>query len=238
MTTGDTAPWISAGRCHAPTARRSRRKRPATCSSRLSTPPCPAWTGGRRGLRARRRPCWPGVGFAWAVAAGWAIDLHLGRQTREHSDLEIAIPRARFGVYRRHLKDFDLYVAGGGRVRRLAPDSEPDPEAHQIWVCEAAVPAWRLDTFLEPGDESMWIHHRDPRISVPMRDAVLRTADGIPYLRPEIVLFTKAKHAREKDEADLALTLPTLDRQARAWLTDAIGLVHPGHRWLDRIETD
>lgn len=179
-----------------------------------------------------------GCGVRWAVAAGWAIDLHLGRQTREHSDLEIAIPRATFGAYRRQLKEFDLYVAGGGRVRRLPPDNEPDPEAHQIWVCEAAVPAWRLDTFLEPGDESTWIHHRDPRISVPMRDAVLRTADGIPYLRPEIVLFTKAKHAREKDEADLAVTLPTLDRRARAWLTDAIGLVHPSHRWLDRIETD
>ena len=69
-----------------------------------------------------------------------------------------------------------------------------------------------------------------------MRDAILRTSDGIPYLRPEIVLLTKAKHEREKDEADLAATLPTLDGRARAWLTDAIGLVHPGHRWLDRID--
>ena len=177
-----------------------------------------------------------GCPVPWAVAAGWAIDLHLGRQTREHSDLEVAIPRSTLGPYRRHLQDFDLYVAGSGRVRRLDPTGEPDPEIHQIWVCEPAVPAWRLDTFLEPGDETTWIHHRDPRISVPMRHAILRTGDGIPYLRPEIVLFTKAKHAREKDDADLTATLPALDRPACAWLTDAIGLIHPGHRWLGRID--
>ncbi|HEX5563842.1 MAG TPA: hypothetical protein VFX34_02680, partial [Sporosarcina sp.] len=29
----------------------------------------------------------------WGVAGGWAIDLFLGNQTREHSDIEIAILR-------------------------------------------------------------------------------------------------------------------------------------------------
>ena len=37
-----------------------------------------------------------GTEVPWAVAGGWAIDLHLGRQTREHGDLEVAIPRADF----------------------------------------------------------------------------------------------------------------------------------------------
>ncbi len=178
-----------------------------------------------------------GCRVPWAVAAGWAIDLHLGRQTREHSDLEIAIPRSMFGTYRRHLNGFELYLAGSGRVRRLAADREPGPDTHQVWVCEPAVPAWRLDTFLEPSDELTWVFRRDTRIRVPMRDALVHTGSGIPYLRPEIVLLMKAKHTREKDEADLAVTLPTLDHRARSWLTDAIAKVHPGHPWLGRIGT-
>ena len=68
-----------------------------------------------------------------------------------------------------------------------------------------------------------------------MRDAVRRTDDGIPYLSPEIVLFAKAKHARGKDDADLANALPTLDAPARSWLGDVIALVHPGHRWLGDV---
>jgi hypothetical protein len=172
----------------------------------------------------------------WCVAAGWAIDLHLGRQTREHSDLEIAIPRGQFPLIRRCLAGFDLYQVFSGKARRLDDaDLDPDPEHHQVWVCEPAVPAWRMDTFLEPGDTETWVSHRDARIRVPMSRAVRRTEDGIPYLRPEIVLFTKAKHARDKDEADLALTLPTLDGPARAWLAESLALVHPGHAWLARL---
>ena len=178
-----------------------------------------------------------GCPVSWAVAAGWAIDLHLGQQTRPHSDLEVAIPRTQFTMLRRHLGGFDLYQASHGRLRHLGTELEPDGESHQVWVCESAVPAWRMDTLLEPGDTQTWVSHRDPRVQVPLRDAIAYTSDGVPYLRPEIVLFAKAKHAREKDEADLAGALPTLDDQARAWLSDAIKRVHPGHRWLERLTT-
>ena len=37
-----------------------------------------------------------GVAVPWYVAAGWAIDLFLGEERREHEDLEIAVPRVRF----------------------------------------------------------------------------------------------------------------------------------------------
>ena len=37
-----------------------------------------------------------GVQAPWCVAAGWAIDLFLGEERREHEDLEIAVPRERF----------------------------------------------------------------------------------------------------------------------------------------------
>ena len=36
------------------------------------------------------------MGTPWYVAGGWAVDLHLGRPTREHEDLEIGVPRERF----------------------------------------------------------------------------------------------------------------------------------------------
>src|SRR5829696_129284 len=37
-----------------------------------------------------------GVQAPWYVAAGWALDLFLGEERREHEDLEIAVPRERF----------------------------------------------------------------------------------------------------------------------------------------------
>jgi hypothetical protein len=62
-----------------------------------------------------------------------------------------------------------------------------------------------------------------------MADAIRHSADGIPYLAPEIVLFTKTTHARDKDVVDQNHLVPTLDPRARRWLHDAIAMVHPGH---------
>jgi hypothetical protein len=177
----------------------------------------------------------------WYVAGGWAIDLSVGRQTREHEDIEIAISRTDFGTYRGFIAGlgrFDLYDAGSGAVRLLADGQEPNPENHQIWLCERDANVWRMDTFLEPGDASTWVSHRDPRIRVPTSEAVRHNADAIGYLAPALNLFTKAKHARDKDNVDLALILPTLDPEERGWLAHAIGLAHPGHRWLPMISGD
>jgi GNAT superfamily N-acetyltransferase len=195
-----------------------------------SVPPLTHWHAWAPAEAARRLD---GCPVPWAVAGGWAVDLHLGRTTRDHSDLEIAIPRAAFPTLRAHLAEFDLYDAGGQRLRRLHTGDEPDPENHQVWVYEPTAPAWRLDTFLEPGDEITWVSHRDARLTMPLSRAIRRTADGVPYLAPQIVLFTKAKNGRPKDRADLDNTLPTLDAPAREWLAKAIAMVHPGHAWLE-----
>lgn len=91
------------------------------------------------------------------------------------------------------------------------------------------------DVFREPHDGDVWICRRDETIRMPYARLVLRTADGIPYLRPEIALLFKAKWTRDKDEADFARILPRLDAEARGWLANALGRIAPEHGWLARI---
>jgi hypothetical protein len=99
-------------------------------------------------------------------------------------------------------------------------------------VLDRSIRMWRMDTFLEPGDERTWVSHRDERMRLPLDEAIRRTPEGVPYLAPAAVLLAKAKHARPKDDGDLAHTLPTLSDAERAWLRAGIALAHPGHRWL------
>jgi hypothetical protein len=90
--------------------------------------------------------------------------------------------------------------------------------------------------FREPSDGDTRICRRDERIRLRYDEVVVRTDDGIPYLRPEITLLFKAKHAHEpKNESDFAAVLPLLDQPRRRWLVDAIALAHPGHPWIARI---
>jgi hypothetical protein len=174
-----------------------------------------------------------GVTAPWYVAAGWALDLWHGRQTRPHHDIEIAVPAGAFDQVREALPGYVLEPVGSGRRWPLGDDTLR--VTHQTWVREPDTGVYRLDVFREPHDGDIWICRRDPRIRLPYAWIVHRTADGIPYLAPEIVLLFKAKATRPHDEADLDRALPRLDDRRRAWLRWAVGRVHPGHPWLDRI---
>ena len=53
----------------------------------------------------------------WYVAAGWALDLFLGRRAREHDDLEIGVPAHRFAEVRAALAGLEFVVGDGKRGR-------------------------------------------------------------------------------------------------------------------------
>jgi hypothetical protein len=179
------------------------------------------------------------VAAPWYVAAGWAIDLFLGGRRREHEDLEVAVPGARFGEVADALAGLEIFVIGTPENGLATPFAEVDEEAladtHQTWVREPATGLWRLDVFREPSAGDTWLCRRDERITMPYDRVIEHTRDGIPYGRPEIVLLFKAKHARPKDDDDLAAVLPHLAPERRRWLADALDLVHPGHRWLAEL---
>ena len=175
----------------------------------------------------------------WAVAAGWAIDLHLGGEPRPHEDLEIAIARSSFPAVQAALPELEWFGAGGldGVEGRTWPIDEAPAELHQTWGWDPSAECWRLDAFREPWEGDMWVCRRDPVIRRPVADAIEQTEAGIPYLAPEIVLLFKAKHAeRDRDKADLARTLPLLEPERRRWLADGLRIVHPGHEWIELAE--
>jgi hypothetical protein len=174
------------------------------------------------------------VGVPWAVAAGWAIELHVGGAPRAHEDLEIAIARSDFPAVRATLAELEWFGVGDGRV---TPIDEAADDLHQTWGLDRRSHVWRLDVFREPWEGDTWVCRRDPSLRRPVGDVIEHTRDGIPYLVPEIVLLFKARHAgRERDRADLARALPLLTPDQRRWLGDALRLVHPGHAWIPLVE--
>jgi hypothetical protein len=181
-----------------------------------------------------------GVTAPWCVAAGWALDLFRGEQTREHEDLEIAVPNTpeAFGQVRNALAGYQIEVAGGPPPGQLWPVDSPAFGAHhQTWVSEAGPDGqpgrvYRLDIFREPQRDGQWVCRRDESIVLPYEEIIRRDPAGIPFLAPQIVLLFKAKHARPKDQADLAGVLPLLTSGQRSWLAAMLRRIHPGHDWL------
>lgn len=172
-----------------------------------------------------------GVTAPWCVAAGWALDLFHGRQTREHGDIEVAIPAASFPEVRDRFPGYVFDAAGSGRIW-----ADPTPETlaavHQTWLRDPDTGDYLLDVFREPHDGDTWICRHDPTIRLPYRDIIHHSDDGIPYLAPELVLLFKAKHARPKDRSDFAAAVPLLSPTQRETLSALLARVHPGHPWL------
>ncbi|WP_328399519.1 hypothetical protein [Nocardia sp. NBC_00403] len=176
---------------------------PAEAAERLSsTPPC------------------------WYVAAGWALDLFVGGLGREHSDLEIGVPRARFAEIVDAFPGYEWDVVGDGHAW---PFPEEADNQHQTWLREPATGLYRLDVFREPHRGDRWVCRRDASITLPYDELILRTADGNPYVIPEVVLLFKAKARRTKDETDFLHALPAMDRPRRSRLSGWLSRVHPGH---------
>ena len=92
-----------------------------------------------------------GVDAPWYVAGGWAIDLFLGGERRDHEDLEIAVPNTRFDVVVEALPDFEFFViTAPSEAVPLEDALDRLEQTHQTWVREPAGGSWKLDVFREP----------------------------------------------------------------------------------------
>ncbi|MEX2246231.1 MAG: amino acid transporter [Dehalococcoidia bacterium] len=179
-----------------------------------------------------------GFGAAWWVAGGWAIDLHLGRQTRPHGDLDTALLRRDQPALRTQFSSWDIHVAHDGRLTPWDGDPLEHPR-HQFWARPHPGAPWSLEFLLEDVDVGGhdWLFRRDHRVTMPLSRFGRVSSDGLPYVCPEVALLYKAKgHDIERNARDFAAALPSLDAGARAWLRDALTTQQAGHPWLARLQ--
>jgi Aminoglycoside-2''-adenylyltransferase len=181
----------------------------------------------------------------WWVAGGWALDLLLGRKTRPHADLEISMLAGDQQALFDHLRGWDLRLAAPGQSFPQWDGSRIQSPFHQVWARrgpgrtsgaeEFAADPTMLGFLLEQGSTDRWVFRRHPAITRPLHQLGRTTADGVPFVAPEVALLFKAKLPRFKDQRDFDRVLPHLDGPARAWLAWALEQAYPGNPWRARI---
>lgn len=177
----------------------------------------------------------------WWIAGGWALDLFLGEQTRDHDDVDVQILRRDQQEIRTLLGAWDIQGADLDRLpvewpfREWEVGQTLDPSVHDVWCRPNKADPWVFQLMVADFVDDQWLFRRDPRIRRPLAAIGHRTHDGIPYIAPEIQLLYKARASRPKDEADFARTLPALDEKSRQWLAQSLAFVHPEHAWLMKL---
>ncbi|MFJ5565683.1 nucleotidyltransferase domain-containing protein [Lysinibacillus xylanilyticus] len=178
------------------------------------------------------------IPIKWGIAGGWALDLHLGKQSRVHDDIDVILLREeQLTVYNHLSGDWMLYKAENGKLVHWQ-EGEFLKTTNDIWVTKSSSSPWAFQIMLVETEQQSWIYRREKSIRRRLEDIFLRTDDEIPYLRPEIQLLYKggSSKVREKDFQDLQIMLPYLLPEQRDWLKITLKRQFPtGHSWLDYI---
>ncbi|HRK30511.1 MAG TPA: hypothetical protein PLD59_05485 [Tepidisphaeraceae bacterium] len=175
----------------------------------------------------------------WCIAGGWAIDLWLGRLTRAHSGVVVAVFRDDQIALRDFLHNWNFAIPvqhDGKSMLRALPRADRQmlmPPVHSLHGESAH--SRRVMFALEERDSVDWLYRRDRRIRWPVDQWTVRGAFGVPALAPHLALLLKSTQPRDRDTLDFRSALPQLDPELRAWLSDAITLAAAGHPWLGAI---
>ena len=172
----------------------------------------------------------------WFVSGGWAIDLFVGRVTREHEDLEVGLFRRDQGALWAYLSGWELCKAqsdqaGAGWVPWHEGEWLELP-IHQIRARREGGEPPEFEFFLNDMAGEDWLCRRNTAITRPVAEISRRSSSGIPFIVPEIQLLYKAKWHREKDEHDFQTALSLMSAAQRAWLKAGLEVIHPGDAWL------
>lgn len=175
------------------------------------------------------------VSIYWGIAGGWALDMHLGRKSREHSDVDIVIYRKDQQVVYQLLKnEWVLYKAKDGKLS-LWGEGDYLNTVNDIWISKNNQSPWAFQIMLMDCEQDKWVYRREKTIKIPKGEVFSANEKNIPYLKPAIQLLYKggSSHIREKDLNDFKTILPTLSLEEKIWLEEALELQFPkGHNWI------
>jgi hypothetical protein len=198
-----------------------------------------------------------GFEVPWFLCGGWAADAWLGRQTRDHWDVDIVVFHHDQRAIFEHFRGWALV----GHDPNVADDTSEqwngrhlDLPAH-VHVPKLGTPlatsttlthpAYEFEFLLNESSGNDWVLNRAAGVSLALDRCTRASSWDVPTAPPEVVLFYKASgnstaaelearngQFRPRDEQDFAALLPTLTEEQFSWLRESLASVLPQHPWL------
>jgi hypothetical protein len=172
----------------------------------------------------------------WWICGGWALDLFLGRETRRHDDLDVALLRHDQLALFHHLRAWDLHYATPAHTLEPWDGHRLELPIHGIWARRSTEPraSWTCEFLLNEQRDGEWAFRRNEAVRRPTK-GLGDERNGVPFLRPEVVLLYKSSERSPKNETDFAAVRPHLSREASLWLRAALESCDDRHPWIEAL---
>ena len=177
-----------------------------------------------------------GLEAPWWIAGGWAVDLFLGRETREHDDLDVALLRSDQAALFEELRGWAFSYATPEHTLEPWDGHWLEPPIHGIWGRRSKAPngPWTCEFLLNEQEHGNWVFRRNRAIARPLEN-IGSERDGLAFLVPEIVLLYKSGERSPKSELDFLAVEPHLGASQREWLREALETCDFNHPWMPRL---
>lgn len=179
----------------------------------------------------------------WALCGGWAVDAWLGRQTRDHLDIDLVVFQEEQHAVFEYFDGWQLL----GHDDNVPGATEEQWDGHHLDLpshIHARGDGFDLDIQINERTEDEWVFSREPRVILPLSRSIEQSSWGLSIAGPEVLIYYKAlppgwrsskPPRRPHDEVDFEAMLPHLSDAQREWLRDAIALAEADHPWLPRL---
>ncbi len=175
----------------------------------------------------------------WWIAGGWAIDIFLGKKSREHLDIDVLILRKDQIIIHKHLNEWELYKTNQPGLKPWEKGEYLEIGVNSVWCKETSDSPWVLEIMFLDTIKDEWFFRCNPKIRLTLMEIGLQTKSGISFLKPEIQLLYKAnKNPSAKDMQDFLNVVSLLENESLIWLKNALLQQYKeNHSWIVKINT-
>jgi hypothetical protein len=173
-----------------------------------------------------------GYAHPWFVAGSWATDLALGRETRLHGTVEIAVFRDEHATLREWLAGWKLTADLGYVKVTWEPGESLSPAVTTVTGRRPDGDPSALNIRIENTGHGQWFGS-GRQVSHPLPTFGRTSAGGIPHVAPAISLLMRAPEPAPLDHQDFRLAVMTMPALDRLWLDRALSIAYPDHPWRE-----
>ena len=176
------------------------------------------------------------ITIPWWLAGGNALDLFIGKQTREHLDLDILILRKDQFIMKEYLTEWLFYKTNQPGLLPWNNSEFLDIGINSVWCKRNEKSPWNMEIIFMDSDDQEWFYRRNPKIRGPLENIGL-IKNNISIISPEIQLLFKSKyHSKAKNSFDFQNTLSYLSSEQKEWLKKSLEIEYKKeHPWIEQL---